>query len=502
MPKTPIERRLLWGLALANFAVVLWFFQQTLTVIPNTGDEHSVLFQAKIFSGLRIAAPAPAHADKFLAHYVAVTGGRWGSIYPPGYPALLALGAALGSVPAVVALISSGSLLLVFVLVQELYRDAVLSWAATLLLAVSPSFRFYSASYSTHMGALLFVLACLLFLARGESQSGARARWWGLWAAAAGLGATVRPFSMFLACLPMAVYAATSAAPKAAGRWTRVAWPLAPLAAAGAIVIAYSAFQSGRFGHSDYLEIVNSGGRLGAGRNLNWRGVARLGSMVADTAKWTFGYGIFRSGNLKEVCAGDWNLSLPLLAAGLLFGLWEARLDRRLRRVNLLLLGVAASMVLGHLFYDKEGGRFGERRFFEAQFVFCVFTARMLLAGRRRAARRWGWLLLPALAGANLCVYLPGTAVWIRQSNEDRFQLFLMLERLGIREALIFVRDVPEFDRAFYARNAPDLSGNVFAVAGAGDEEVARMFPFRPKYLFVYDWKLQEYALRKYGKKI
>ncbi len=500
-----MERAALLALAGLNFVVVLWFFRTALTVIPNTGDEFAILFQARIFSSLRLSAPAPPHPELFMTHYLAVQDGRWFGTYPALYPLLLAVGLRLGSVPALVALLSSATLLLLFRLVRDVYRDPALAWLTTLLLAVAPSFRFFSASYSSHVGALFLAVVCadlgLRSLRRAEAGWG---RTW-LWLGLAGiLGLGIRPFELFWVLLPLVVLVA---ARSRGGRHWAARDILPPLAAAAAAVVALLVFD-GVIAGNFYLKMANSGGRLAVWRNLKWESAVRLWAMLADTAKWLFAYGVFRSGNLKDVGAGDWNLSLPLLLAGLGFGVFEAWRNPRLRHPHCALLAIVGSVVIGHLFYDKQHGRFGERRFYEASFIFCLFAARLILALLRRYSRKWACALIPALLGANLAFYLPGTIAWIREDNEYRMDPFLQAERLGIHDALIFVRDAlwsrPVLGRlvlmkmTFYARNDPDLKGNVYVVAGRDEDEAARLFPRRPRYEYFLDLKSRGYVLRRF----
>lgn len=495
MSRTGVQRGLLAALAALNALLVWWFFRHVLTAIPNTGDEYSLLFQARIFSTLRWTAPAPPHAELFAPHYVETRAGRWFGIYPPLYPLLLALGQGLGGPEATAAALSSASLLLAHRLVLRGYRDAALAWTATLLLFVAPSFRFYSASYSSHVGALAAVLLCWNLL-WDALESGGRSRWLAV-GLTAGAAAGIRPFEAFWALGPAGLLAlAVRLRRRRPGAWRG---PLSAAAAAGAalalLLYANSRF-SGAWDASVYLDVVNQGGKLAAGRNLAWGQAVRLWAMLADAAKWLFGYGGFRSGNLKDVTAADWNFSLPLLCAGALWCAGAAARGGPTRRADALFVAVAASVVAGHLFYDKDGGRFGERRFYEASAVFCLFAARLLRDLTRRAPPGWAAAAVLAVCAPSLAIYLPRTAVWVRDNNEARFELFLDARRLGLRGALIFVDDVPEFTPSFYVRNDPDLRGNVYAVGRRNDAAVARMFPRRPRYAFALDWRAGRYGLR------
>jgi hypothetical protein len=227
--------------------------------------------------------------------------------------------------------------------------------------------------------------------------------------------------------------------------------------------------------------------------------------MLADTSKWMLGYGYFPGGNLKIDGAGAWNLSWPIVAAGVLRAGWKSWRERgpahRWRRV---LLPVLLSAVVGHIFYDKQHGRFGERRFFEVLPLFCLFTAELFLdlLSRLRALYRIPVLVL--LAAPAVAFVGPRTLDSVRVNNQERLGLFLECEKRGLVDALVFVRDGPFFHARYFARNDPFLRGNVFVIADhhettAADERVVRaLFAGRAAYVYDFDAATQRYALTAY----
>jgi hypothetical protein len=477
-PRTDrVDRALLAVLAAVNFWLVLRFFSAALTSVPNTGDEWAVLFQARIFASGRWTAPAPRPALPLMTDYLGARDGRWFSVYPPLFPLLLAGGLLLGDARLVPAALSSLSLALLFLLVRRAYADRALAWCSTLLLFAAPSFRLYSASYYTHSASLAALLAALYacWPRRGGGPAPGPAA-----AAALAAGAAVRPFETFWAALPLARGFWESARKRAAARWAL------GLGAAAALAAAFS-----RGGA--YLQVVNSGGKLSLAGASTAAAPARVWWMFADTARWLFGWGLFRSGNLKDAGPGDLNLSAALALAALAFAAWERRRapGGARGRAHTLLLGVFLFAWAGHLLYDKKGGRFGERRLFEAEFVLCVLAARLLLAaeaaGPKALRGRLRWALFASLSGASLLFYLPRTVARLRSDNERRLLPFILAERQGLDGALIFVRQAPDFYPAFYVRNDPDLAGNAYAAAGPGERAAASAAGPRPQYEFRFD---------------
>jgi hypothetical protein len=492
------ERVLLLGLFALNAAVGLWLFSAALTEIPCTGDESSVYFQAQTFAGFHAAARAPERPELFASHYLAVKDGRWFSIYPPVYPLLLALGMLfLGGPMIAVALMSSASIVLVYLVVRDAYQDRVLAGVASTLLFLSPSFRFYSSSYYTHVGSLLAVLVCLRLLQTARPDGDRRA-WLGAGLAAA-IAAGIRPFESFWILLPVGVWAAAGLRSLPNPSRRRALLSAGVLAAAAvAAAAAFNASLTGDWLRSPYLEVVNSGGRLAVFRNLSLASVARLWEMFADAAKWTLACGYFVSGNLKDGGLKDINLSIVLVGAGVLAAAWESRSGRLTPRFQRLFLAMLACATLGHLFYFKKGGPYGERRLFEAGFLLCLFPARLLLRMLGQPKSRAVAAVLFATLGAGAAFYLPNTIARVRQLNERRLQLFLTLRELGVHRGLVYVEGCPDFDASFCLRNRPDLTDNVFVLAGRDEEGIARAFPGRRRYVFRFKWSKGEYVLEPY----
>src|SRR4051812_8822935 len=84
------------ALCVAVFALAGAVAWGVFEAMPHLEDEHANLFQARVFAAGRITADVPRHPNSFFTPFVinSAQGKRFGK-YPPGYPLLLALGAAL-----------------------------------------------------------------------------------------------------------------------------------------------------------------------------------------------------------------------------------------------------------------------------------------------------------------------------------------------------------------------------------------------------------------------
>jgi hypothetical protein len=63
----------------------------------GTPDESTYMFQARMLAAGHLYAPAPPHHEFFQFRFCLQQWGRWFGIFPPGWPAVLAVGVWLGA---------------------------------------------------------------------------------------------------------------------------------------------------------------------------------------------------------------------------------------------------------------------------------------------------------------------------------------------------------------------------------------------------------------------
>jgi hypothetical protein len=134
---------------------------------PPSGDDYSYLYQAKLFASGKMYAEDPLY-DKTgpLHHFVDTNNlidnqGHRFSKYPPGWPALLALGA-LFRVPWLVDPILGAVLVFLILRYAEQQRGENGVKIAGLLLTLCLFFCYYAASLRAHMATALFVFAAFV----------------------------------------------------------------------------------------------------------------------------------------------------------------------------------------------------------------------------------------------------------------------------------------------------------------------------------------------------
>jgi hypothetical protein len=324
-------------------------------------------------------------------------------------------------------------------------------------------------------------------------------RWSWLVGLLLGLGAGIRPYTFFLLAFPILIYFA------AAGKKNSKFGYLGAMVGAGtltvAVLFAYNHYLTGAWFDFAYWQSLNSEKLTFAG--FSAEGFVRLAEMLGDTSKWLFAWGMFQSGNLKQSLPGDINLSVFLLMAAIGMGIRNCLKGDGPSRLFLSLICV---QVLGHIFYLTHGGRFGERFFFEITFLIMLFFCQFLIHMAqifKTVADGYGMKLSRngIALGFVALIFLPNIQVRLANTVDDlhnanllRMDIFLKAGKMNLTNAIVFVADVPEFEPSFYARNEPDLRGNLFVQSISGSNELLRkIFPSRKAY--IYRLGAREYSL-------
>ncbi len=428
---------------LAAFVFMVVIAIVSLQGFENSADEYAYVFQAKTYLAGRLWNEPPVLGQALASDYTWVKGDKWVGQYPPGWPALLALGS-LGGLPlwAVTPLAGLGMILCLRALAKD-------SPAILMLGALSPFVLFIGASLHSHMAAA--VLALLAVMCLEKAQRLVRYEW----AVAAGLAVgcvgLIRYDSAVLVALPFALSLLLQrrwglCAAVAAGvapwlvvllwyHWRITGNPLTPVYWLG-----------GR--HVDHLYFDWAGFSEGA-RISFWRWVELVewgGPAIVPVWLWAMATKI-RTRSLGPV---DWVFPL---------------------------------FVLTFLFYPFDGAnRYGPRYYFEA-YPF------MLLALRGVDIPS----MIKRLCGLNLVygvIALPFLAVFYHQIVEQRLDLYDQVERLGLSNAVVLVEDGPgkiwKMEPDDMARNGLTADGPVLYARADKTDERALHAAFPTREIWVY----------------
>jgi len=390
---------------------------------PHLVDTIAQLFQAKIFAGGNLTAPAPTEMEFFAGSNIVEHGGRWFSQYPPGHSALLAFGLILGAPWLVNPIFAAGTLLLAYGIARRLLGETEAEIAAVLLL-ISPFVLFMSASYMNHVTTGFFLALALYSALRAVEASGRRV----IWSVVCGLGlaaaATIRP-------LESAAWAMVL------GLWVlwRSGWKPAALAAAACVaglvpLLVYNALTSGhplRFG---YTLLWGPGHGLGFHTDPwgnPFTAVISLGNTALDFQR-------------LNVFLLEW--PLPVLVFTLV-ALWVGGLDGRIRDRVVLLAGLLLAAPIAYFFYWHRDNYLGPRFLYASVVPAILLTVIGIVALDRRMGRWQTAFRLVLLAGVfyGLAVRVPESAGVISgMEPEMKLHPEIEAERLGLEKALVFVK--------------------------------------------------------------
>lgn len=484
----PWDRRLpilaaAWVLIVST-SIAVFVFER----VPHIDDSIAYLFQARYMSTGALWLPRPPDPESFGVAHLIVDGAKWYSKFFPGWPAVLALGVALGVPWLVNPVIAAASVLLTHRLVRRIY-DLRTAHAVTLLISVSPWLLFLSASMMSHATALFSMLLALLAI---DCQRGRSISFWAPVAGASlGMLFLTRPFDAALAGPVAGLWALGVGAKRLSLGALALTGGSAALVAA--LLFLYNAGLTGNpFMAPQQLWADH----------LFGSGVDTLGfGPKVGTIGWLENMDPLPGHGLADVVLND-NKNFSLVnfelfgwAFGSLTLACLALRPRGIRGHDGLVVGLVAFIVVGHSFYWGHGGPdFGARYWYLMLVPMAVLTVRGLETVIHGLASRGSTDLLAARAGifvALACASAMLTVVpWRAAVKYDRYRGIArdfqnIVELHGIENSLIFVRSPRRSDyQAAFTFNPPtlDYGGNVFARdAGARNANaVLAHFPGRP----------------------
>ncbi len=495
--------RLPWAvLAAAGFVFVFSAGWSSLVFerVPHFHDEAAYLFQARIFLTGHFSAAVPCAAESFdYPHMVNV--GRWYSIYPPGFPLLLAAGLGLGVPWLVNPLLGALAIILIFFLGAEVYsrRAGIL---AAILAALSLWLLLLSASSMSHTAAMAAGTLFLLFAFRSlRSPTLTNGLVAGLgW----GLSFLIRPYDAVLLALPLAVVLAVRSLKDFRGRWKNALALILVAVLAVGMYLFYNRATTGDPFKPGYLVRYGSSYSVLFGRaaTLDYDftphfAMLQAGQNLGAISRYLFG----------------WPLTSLWLFA---FTAWAWARRREERGRDLLLLSGFLSMFVGFTFFWGSFLTFGARMLFDSFPILVLLSAKGLdaapglLAGAfsRTSPKMWTRVLagvLAAFAVYAFAVCLPGWAFPTRTEwYYDRYDRNLAgssarlgnaVRAAGLHRVLVVVKLLYAPTTGFptgwwgsgFMHDTPALDGDVIYANDRGPEAnraLARCYPDRS--LFIY----------------
>lgn len=395
------------------FALSVWVAWVPLEGVPHVNDEIAYTLQSRLFAaGLRTGPPVDQPTMWDMPFWS--TAGRTFSPFPPGWPALLGLGEALGLAVLVNPLLAGLFPVMVWHLALAWTDDSRTAQLATVAAAVSPAAVLLGASRMGHTSTLVALALLLLVVVQRPDRI---APWAGAGVAAAYV-VLARPFDAALLAGPVLALGLVRA-PGWAPRALLVALP----GLGAAVLLADNALLTGSavvFPMSDFLEAWSAPPRPGCNR-------LGFGEDVGCSAVFgTFGHTpakalriAWRSARVFDRLSWGAPLGLVVATAGLAW----------LRKPLPLLLLVLPP--LGYALYWSPGEAYGARFWHPMLLVVPV--------GIGVVARRAGRLAVPLVAAVGL-----GGLAWVLPDLGDRYwcvdgSVRDLVDGRGLRDGVVFL---------------------------------------------------------------
>ncbi len=437
----------------------------------NSADEYSCLFLAKCFASKKLYGATDALVEFFHFTHIGEKGGKWFSVYPPGWPLLLVPGLVAGIPWIVNPLLGALTLVFVYRLGRRVgdERSALL---ACLWIGSSSFFLFNAGSYFSHTACFLF-LSLFLWCFMVAVEAG-RGPWFFLSGLALGYAMMTRYLSAIAFGAPFVLYLLWRAVRKNDIR----ARHLAAFFCGLAVFNGFQLWFQYRITGNPFLTPIHyfrEHERLGFSRDFPpWLGLGYTLFRVLFYAQWTV--------------PGLWLLAV---AAFFVPRFWDKGIWDRLFLTAGLLCGSAYM-----LYYSFGGNAYGPRYFFESMGVLGIMAAKTFFF----LWDRWKGLPGRVILALGLAIGF-GINAWnvcgemnlYRGITSERKSLYRAVDSAGLDQSVVFIRDwvgttlpLPPTD---LTRNSPGRDDSVLYVQDLGEKNQLLMdaMPQRRFYVGTYD---------------
>ncbi len=464
--------------------------------LPHLEDELAYRFQAQTLALGRLTVPTPAHADSFWVPFVLDYQGQRFGKYPPGWPAVLALGELAGRPWLVNPVLTALVLYLVYRLGRTLY-DARVGVLAAALGATSPLLYVLAGSYLSHLASLVWLLLFTLgfiYTARGRS------RWYAVGSGVAlGLAFLTRSLTAVGYAIPFVIYSLAQIALRCQRHWPNYLLIALTGGAVSALLLAYQWAVTGDPLLNPYVlwwpyDKVGFGpgiGWLPGGHSpyFAWLNLRQdLKNAATDVLGWPglswapVGLALIKPSAPVRARARNCGACYPRPISAPAWREW-------------LLITPFLALVTVYIFYwiGSPVRLWGPRYYFEGFAVLWIASAVGLLRAWDWGAERSRQRVRPVLAGivgvmliANLGVNLPGRLAQVQALYGSGRAMLAPVEDADIHNALVFVSGDHWRDYgAFLAQMGPLLDDDVLYPTVESPEKDAAViadFPGRAVY--------------------
>jgi hypothetical protein len=398
---------------------------------PLLIDEIVQMLQARIYVAGHLWLPVAAHREFFSILHVVDTGDKVYSQFPPGGPAMLALGELVHAPWLVGPLCGAISVVIFSRLLRRTDPEASRAFyiCATLLFAVTPFGAFMFGSHMNHATTLMWLLVATLALGIVAQSEAPRAGWAFVNGLGLGAAATIRPLDAFAFALPAAAWLLLLAR-RDKRRWTDV------VASGAGVAIPFVVMM--------YVNAQTTGSPLLFGYEVLWGKAHGLGFHAAPWGdRHTPSRGLelislYVTRLQSYLFETPFPAMLPVIAA--------LALTKRLSALDRYLLVSATLLGAFYFAYWHDGFFLGPRFVFPWLPVLVLFAARLprLVRERFGRGRVWAGTNAALATGVVMAVTfsLPVRVLEYQNGLTSMRENYTALSaRAGVKDALVFVRE-------------------------------------------------------------
>jgi hypothetical protein len=426
-----IRRDVAFAVCVAGGAFILYAVvaSTVFSRVPISVDELVQLVQARTFAAGRLWKPASATPEFYSVLNMVDANGRYYGQFPPGGPAMLALGVLFHAPWLVGPACAAVTLAAFWWYLRTVEPSRGVAIGAVMLFALSPFAVFMSGSHMNHVPTLMWLVIAIAAMARVMS-SDVPAPWFAvLNGVALGCAATIRPVDAVAYALPAGVWYLANAL----GDRTR--WRDALFSGLG-VAIPLSAMM--------WINAHTTGSPLLFGYQVLW---GRSHDLGFHRAPWGLAHTPARGVELINLYflrlqTYLFEASVPSLVPCL----GAMYLTRRVDRFDRYLLATAVLVVGLYFAYWHDGFLFGPRFMFPLLPVLALWTARFPGLVRERFGAGVGyrvtWYGLVVAGALALTVSVPARVrEYAHSFLPMRLDYVGAAKTAGVDSALIFVRE-------------------------------------------------------------
>ena len=413
-------------IAFATYCVIARFL---FDARPGMIDEVALIRHARAFADGLLTWPSPVHPEFFSSLNIIDADGRSFSHFPPGGPAMLAIGILLGGAWLAVPLCGAVAVFLFASIVRRIEPRPAVASAAVMLFAFAPFLAFMAGTHLNHVPVLMWLLVGFAGLLR-VSQSPLGAPWAALGSGVGfGAAATIRPADAVAFALPAAAWYLALAI-RDRRRWVDA------IASGVGVAIPMAALL--------WVNSRTTGDPLRLGYEMLWGPGVGLGFHAAP---WGDAHTPVRGLELLNVYLLDlagvlYETPLPAVVPALV----ALGVARRLSAGDRYLLASSALLLGLYFMYWFNGSHMGPRFLIPIVPAFALWTARFLPAVRDRFGpgtpyRAAVYATLAAVVMATTMSIPARARAYARGGQSIRGDISSAAASAGITNSLVLVRE-------------------------------------------------------------